>query len=410
MSSKSVTMDATNKIILTNSSTWEDWSERCLGQANMYRLLDHIQGKEELFTKPLKPSMTDYPQKTRPTMATRSQSQPMQAVEGISEEGETPIVVGFSDLTPDGQKSYQMAWSFYQDDLKTFEKQQDLVAKMKEWMITNISIHFQKTCCKAAQSLPEWYGNLKKSAGISRRLEDANARQRYRDALTPPKPKDLAAWADSWEQAMTEAKEKKVVATTRVSEWFEDFLTAVKNVDPLWAKAYGINKDPQVDDETLDFHMVANDLRKVAIQSCHAKIATAKIVKGAFGPTFAGEECQHGRSEKGPEDADEDNSTGKKGGKSRPGKGKQGNEVLSDASRKRKATIGEEARKVCRACEGIGHWTHRCFYLFPDKVPEGWTPREHLQKLVENNLKEDATLKEEVKRWTKKKESDGKNE
>ena len=176
-------MDAmANKTILTNSATWEDWNERCLGQANMYRLLDHIQGKENLVIKPLKPSMADYPQKHRLATAasTRSRSQPMQGpVEGTAEEDgdlTMPITVGFSDLTSDGQKSFQMAWNFYQDDLKAFEKQQDLLAKMKEWMIANISIHFQKTCCKATQSLPEWYRNLKKSAGISKRLEDANAR------------------------------------------------------------------------------------------------------------------------------------------------------------------------------------------------------------------------------------------
>jgi hypothetical protein len=75
--------------------------------------------------------------------------------------------------------------------------------------------------------------------------------------LTPPKPKDLAAWADRWEQEITEAKEK-VVATTRVSEWFKDFLTAIKDVDPTWTKAYAITKDPQVDDDTLGFHTVAN--------------------------------------------------------------------------------------------------------------------------------------------------------
>jgi hypothetical protein len=39
--------------------------------------------------------------------------------------------------------------------------------------------------------------------------------------------------------------------------------------------------------------------------------------------------------------------------------------------------------------------------FFQDMAPEKWTPQPHLQKLVEQNLKDDPTLKEEAKRWTK---------
>jgi hypothetical protein len=39
------------------------------------------------------------------------------------------------------------------------------------------------------------------------------------------------------------------------------------------------------------------------------KDCICKYCEGAFGPTFAGEECQHGRCEEGPEDANEDNTT-----------------------------------------------------------------------------------------------------
>ena len=70
--------------------------------------------------------------------------------------------------------------------------------------------------------------------------------------------------------------------------------------------------------------------------------------------------------------------------------------------RKRKHATGgaPETAKVCRACEGH-HATRHCFYLFQERAPETWTPRPHLQKLVEQNLKDDPTLEEETKRWTK---------
>jgi hypothetical protein len=54
---------------------------------------------------------------------------------------------------------------------------------------------------------------------------------------------------------------------------------AIKGISLVLAKAYGISKDLQVDDDTLDFHTVANNLQKVASQSYRA---TAKIAKGTL--------------------------------------------------------------------------------------------------------------------------------
>ena len=84
-----------------------------------------------------------------------------------------------------------------------------------------------------------------------------------------------------------------------------------------------------------------------------------------------------------------------------PSKKTQDNEVLSSANRKRKFTT-EVTNRVCRACEGF-HGTRYCYYLFPEKAPEGWTARPRIQKLVDENLEEDPTLKESVTRSAKKK-------
>ena len=71
----------------------------------------------------------------------------------------------------------------------------------------------------------EWHKSLKKAAGISKRVEYANAREQYREALKTPNVKDIITWVDSWEQAMTVAMNKEVLATARAWEMiFEDFL------------------------------------------------------------------------------------------------------------------------------------------------------------------------------------------
>ena len=78
----------------------------------------------------------------------------------------------------------------------------------------------------------------------------------------------------------------------------------------------------------------------------------------------------------------------------------KGKQKYKTASQKRKNTPDEISGRVCRGCEGF-HPTKRCYYLFPKKAPEEWIPRPHIQEIVEQNLKDDSALEEEVKRWTK---------
>ena len=281
MSSKTTT-----KTILTTSADWEDWNERFISQAVACDLQGYIQGKEQLLSKPAEPKLTDYAQKSRST-TTRSRSQTqdpghqdqgMTAGQTVFPQPQVDRQITFTDLTAEGQKSFSMAWTFYQDKTKAYDKQKDLIRKLKEWIGTNVSSHYQKTCCKPTESMTIWYENLKKAAGITKRSEKTNARDKYREALKPPKVGDLGIWIDSWEQAMTIAKDKNVLATTEASVWFEDFLIAVGGILPTWVEAYGINKDPQVEDNSLDYRTVANDLRRVVTQTASRR---ARLQTGA---------------------------------------------------------------------------------------------------------------------------------
>jgi hypothetical protein len=409
----SITKDImTTKIILTTSADWEEWNKRFMSQVIMYDLLRHIQGDENLLSKPIRPATADYPQKARSTTArSRTQTHAEASGQGTS-EGQTMSPepdrqeVTFSDLTADGQKSFSMAWTFYQDDTKAYEKQQDLIRKLKEWIAANVSSHYQETCCEPTESMAEWYKNLKMAAGIDTRSEENNAREKYKEALKTPEVKDLTMWVDLWEKTMTVAKKKKVVETTKTSIWFQDFLAAIRGALPMWAAAYGISKDPQVEDGTLDYRKVANDLRREAGQYTEAK-SPSKFDKGSFGPAFAGEEDQQpgGDVQETPdrgdvqETSDKDFEDATERTRDRRTKGKQ---KYKTASQKRKNAPDEISGRVCRGCEGF-HPTKHCYYLFPKKAPEEWIPRPHIQEIVEQNLKDDSTLEEEVKRWTKSK-------
>ena len=358
--------------------------------------------------------MTDYAQKARlPAARSRSQTQVETQDQGSS-QGQTMSPqpdhreVIFTDLTVEGQKSFSMAWTFYQDKTKAYDKQKDLIRKLKEWIGTNVSSHYQKTCCKPTESMTKWYENLQKAAGITKRSEKTNAREKYREALKTPKMEDLNTWTDAWEQAMTIAKDKNVLATTEASVWFEDFLIAVGGILPTWVEAYGINKDPQVDDNTLDYRTVANDLRRVVAQTASRRArlqtGTSEISEGSFNST-SNEDATSRISIKRKRDEQPELDLGESPGKVscvNEGIQEQTELVLGEfpgkdsTSKKRKQSLGEFPGKVCRACEGY-HLTRRCYYLFQDMAPKKWTPQPHLQKLVEQKLKDDPTLKEEAK-------------
>jgi hypothetical protein len=366
----------------------------------MCDLYGYIQGKEQLLSKPAEPILTDYAQKARLPARRRSQTQVETQDQGSS-QGQTVSPqpdhreVIFTDLTVEGQKSFSMAWIFYQDKTKAYDKQKDLIRKLKEWIGTNVSSHYQKTCCKPTESMTKWYENLQKAAGITKRSEKTNAREKYREALKTPKNEDLNTWTDAWEQAMTIAKDKNVLATTEASVWFEDFLIAVGGILPTWVEAYGINKDPQVDDNTLDYRTVANDLRRVVAQTASRRArlqtGTSEISEGSFNSTLD-EDATSRISIKRKRDEQPELGLGES-----PGKVSCVNEGIQEQT---ELVLGEFPGKVCRACEGY-HLTRRCYYLFQDMAPKKWTPQPHLQKLVEQKLKDDPTLEEEAKRWTK---------
>jgi len=104
--------------------------------------------------------------------------------------------------------------------------------------------------------------------------------------------KDFDKWIDNWEQGINLAQ-KKVAATLSPSDWFNDLMNTLAGILPNWSESYAIHKGDEVENETITFRVVANDLRKVVDRK---QKGTTKIAKGSFGPTFA--EVEH--TEEGP--------------------------------------------------------------------------------------------------------------
>ena len=158
--------------------------------------------------------MEGYPQRrtitTNSTVETRSRPQqseliapedPGQSVDPEPWQGTVGRSVAFSDLTSGGQKAFGMAWSFYLDDMKLYDKQQESFRKLRSWINETISDHFRITCCKSTESISTWYQNLKEAAGATSFFEKEQARRQLREAQKPVKTlKDLEKWVNNWKR------------------------------------------------------------------------------------------------------------------------------------------------------------------------------------------------------------------
>jgi len=98
--------------------------------------------------------------------------------------------------------------------------------------------------------------------------------------------------------------------------------------------------------------------------------------------------------------------TGKKPD-SKKGKGKRGHSRTTSSpegqttSSLTDRTTSLPTKKIkCRACKQ-GHDFSQCYYLFLKKAPKWFKPNEAIMRRVEQNLKEDDTLAEEVARLRK---------
>jgi len=92
----SITPDSTTKIILADSSKWEDWNERFIAKAISYKLWNYVEDKTTLIQEPAKPHYKDFD--TKPPVRNTRSTQPQDST-NRTPENELPPQVSFSDLT-----------------------------------------------------------------------------------------------------------------------------------------------------------------------------------------------------------------------------------------------------------------------------------------------------------------------
>jgi hypothetical protein len=150
--------------------------------------------------------------------------------------------------------------------------------------MTSISPHYRQTCLEPTEK-------ILKMLLASTYIETNNARRQYCDALKPPRNlKEFDKWIDNWEKAMDIANSKDIEVTKAAAEWFSDLIGTLEKILPTWSEAYELTRTHEVENNTLVYRTVANDLRKVVEKERHKGW---KLAQGSFGPTFAGEAYQY---------------------------------------------------------------------------------------------------------------------
>ena len=403
-----------NNVFLTSPDDWEAWELQFQGQAGSKRLWDQILGTKEFLIEPIAPELTSF----QHPVATGSQS-------GSNGEPEANIPLSFATLSGKNQKAFQFAYTVYTEEEKRYVAQIASIDKVKEWIRKTVSPNYQRTCCRPIESIKDWYEKLKEHAGISEYEAETETREKYKRATKPiSKPKDIPSWTTAWEQAMAAAQEKGLSAAMNPIEWFDDFMMAVRPVMPNWAESYRIMKKSEVRNKSLTYRTLANDFREAARLLTNAfTCSPTKVAKGSFGPVFAD---QDGEAERllanapnptkvgnptkvvlgsfGPAFAGQDQCAGmdtSKQGVETQGGSWKGRRV---GKRKQPEEKHSSGKTVCRGCSQR-HPYQKCYYLFNENVPQWFRERSEVHQAVNQALKDDPTLAEEVKRLKKRKET-----
>jgi hypothetical protein len=295
-------------------------------------------------------------------------------------------------MTTAARQAFQLDWTLYQHYFKIYTAEREAIDKLRNWVRKTTSEHLIRTACDPKDTLKGWYAKLKEQVGVSATKQKRDARSLYKAAnkqLTKA-PRDTLAWLNTWEEAVILAKEKKVPEAQHSDIWFEDFSLAIRGFMKEWIVPYEMLHATEIEDGTLTFRKLANDLRKELLKGSTQTLKAGRVVaRGAFGPSFAdSDDTDQPKSKKGDTEDEGEKPKGKS---------------------KRKMTTGESSAK-CPACGLPGHTLPNCLYVFPEKAKRKFRAREDRQDEVNKKLEEDDQLRKEVDRLRGKKQKERETE
>ena len=366
------TMSTQIEPTLMSSKDWEVWDKAFRTRATTSGLWPHIDpttGGKALLEEPERPEISDYKkQQNLATQSTPAESTAT-ATASPSTSSDTPAR-SLSDLSPQDYKEYHFRSKEFDSRFRQFSQQQERIHTLQAWMTSTIAQHYSYNCCDSSESLRTWYANLRQHVKPDITQEKEAILEEYKKTvrvLSKP-PRDFNLWLNNWSAAISRAQKNKIPHTLESWSWWSDFRNAIMPVKSTWATLYnGLYKNDLIAD-TLSFRTVAADFsREINEMSPTSRV---KVAKGAFGPTYQGEE------------ADE-----KEKGETRPTYQSRGKRKRVQPTRAQSSQTGDESGRRCLVCERTKCPSlELCFYTFPDQAPKGWVPWPHVKEVADNNL------------------------
>ena len=325
-------------------------------------------------TEPEEPKPGEYATVARESTGTEGESQ----TQGRRVRQRATI----ADLNPEGQKAFQLAWSIYTHRLKQYSDEKNKIKELKDWVTSSIATHYFESACEPTESIRGWYKKIKEHSGVSKEMITTTARDNYKKAVTvlTKAPKDFDVWLNNWEQAISHAESKEVPEALSISSWFDDFLHAVDPLMGYWTTAYRLTKQSEVDSGSLTYRTLANDFRK-ELRHRKSTSSSGKTAKGSFGAAFGPKADSAEGDAPTHQGAEGSSSTGHNiaGGRSNR------RHKRATSENQEEVLENQGTRPICPVCN-LKHQLLKCYYAFPELAPEGFQPREHVQKRAEENL------------------------
>lgn len=330
---------------------WDVWNRWFIAKAVAARLWDQInpETRKPPTKKPQEPDLHNYPvsaaflERISPE---RCKDEP--TCDGVAPQG---VEISSRDLTSDGFESFAIDWKIYKHLCDVYDDERDRINDLRREVRKTVTPHIFSICCEPTESLHDWYSKIKEYTGLTKNQLARMARKQYRTAteILTEMPENVEMWLQSWERAMANAETHQLFESQSPSVWAVDFFDAVQQVFPDWTRIARYTYRQKIDDDTLRYQELASDFRR-ELRTYPPNLPTSKVSKGPFRPAF-------GRS--------------------------------VEKKRKRES-------KKCQACHRP-HPTSRCYYLFPSRAPESFTPIKAIQKKADKWAKKNPTEYEEAK-------------
>src|SRR5262249_44401135 len=135
-------------------------------------------------------------------------------------------VTSYGALSAVHQKAYDNARQYYDQDMKYYSRQQDLLQAVRNHILTTVSSS-KRISLDPDLSVREWIMKLKNDTKPPKGYMLTQTENRYRETLKSYKPNKISQWLDEWEATMVECI-KYDLPEVKNGRWLRDLAQLIK--------------------------------------------------------------------------------------------------------------------------------------------------------------------------------------